>query len=112
MPQGGEVQGRVVGASAPRIVAEDDLEALVETVLDPPVLADGPVHPRGVGRQAAEVEPVFDAGLTLDRALGGDNSERLEIPPALRSVQAVQWAEDWAAPELNNFFSVNSRTAI
>ncbi len=54
--QDGEVLGRVVGASTHLIVAEEDVEAPVATVLD---------------------------------------------PPALRSVQAIQWVEDLTAPDLN-----------
>jgi hypothetical protein len=68
----GEVMGGMEGASAHRIVGEDDVRAPVKAVLDVPVLADGGREARGVRGKAGNVETSFGGGLALDGAGGFD----------------------------------------
>jgi hypothetical protein len=51
----GQVLRRPVVANATAIVAETDIETPMEVILDPPMLADGPMEHLHLGRQAAEV---------------------------------------------------------
>ena len=77
------------GAGAHLVIVKDDIHAPVETVLDPPVLADGMIQSRRVCRQTGNVETILKRRLVLDHALRDDNGKRLEVRPAFGSMPAV-----------------------
>ena len=94
-----EVMSGMAGARSHLIVAEGDIHAPVQAVLDAPMLAHGLVQARGIRRQTGDVEAVVDGRLALDRSLGGDHGKRAQASPALRSVQAFELFEGMAAPD-------------
>ena len=85
--------GGVIGSCAHRVVAEDDIHAPMEAVLDPPVLANGLIQARSMGGQAAEVEAMLKGGFAPDRPFGSNHGEGSRVRPALRSMQAIDLGE-------------------
>lgn len=69
----------------------------MQTILDAPVLADGPIHSLCVGSQAAEIEAVLHGGFSLDGPLTTDPRKRLQVLPTFRREHAVEWVEDVTA---------------
>ena len=66
MAHDSEVVRGVIGARAHTVVAEDDVHAPMDAVLDAPVLANRAVQACCIRGQAADVETEFTRGFVLE----------------------------------------------
>jgi len=100
LTQYGEIVSRMIRTSAHLVVAKDHVHTPAQTVLDPPMLADGVIHPQRVGRQAIDIEKTVESRcFPLDRPFADDHRERLDVWLAFGGVQAIEQSEDRAAPD-------------
>ena len=93
----GHVVSGMVGSGAHLVISENDIHAPVQVVLDGPMLTNGYGDSISMSRQAAQIETLFGAGLSLYPAFGFDDSKRGQPRPLFAAVQARQGIKRIAA---------------
>lgn len=81
------------------IILEGDIETPMDLILHAPMGTNRIGQEASVGSNTADIEPPFDTGLAIDRALRLDHTEALQVRPLLRLSQTVQLCEGPAASD-------------
>ncbi len=95
-----EVVGDMTAATAGVIVAELNIEAPMQTVLDLPVTAYGMSDFLGVRGEAADVVLALDGGPLANRARALDHGEASDVAPLLGFVEPISDLESLTAADL------------